>query len=558
MIITNSFVGKEKYISYILRMSTTRVFDPKILLNNQNKNNGYFISNWVASDTLEQFNKNLSNDKERLIKLGYVDLHGNAVLDKVLYKVNKQGFRGNHWTKTPGIVCFGCSNTYGTGVNQDESWPEVLGKLLDTPVYNLGMPAFGLNAILYYALNWLDEDIPNPTAFFVLEPPPGRSTILNLDKEELSILLNLEDKVKNKYKLEFLNILEGTGEITDASSVAILELIAKSKGIPFYIQKNTVFGDYKDSLDVARDLVHPGPRALKGVAQNFANLFNKKINVDNPTNLPISKDAYSRLLFACSTGSGSRWDWNEIKENSFYSSSWCIVDSFKRLEENIKDTKSRKKLISLGYITKHAQIIDNITYKINRNGFRGDVWSGDPGIVCFGCSNTYGLGVDQKTTWPEVLGKLLGSPVYNLGLPGKGLDAILYYALHFMHQDIPNPTAFFVLEPPPGRSLIYNKETERLAILRKIFDDKWMDDKHLVDLGGYVTGTGHLSNLNTINTLKLIAKIKTIPFYMISSHEFNNNFFNRKHQAVHLARDLSHPNSFIHYNIAKHFAKLHK
>jgi len=53
-------------------------------------------------------------------------------------------------------------------------------------------------------------------------------------------------------------------------------------------------------------------------------------------------------------------------------------------------------------------------------GFRNKQIPDSPRIVCIGDSMTYGISALASESWPAVLGKIRGEPVYNMGLGGYG------------------------------------------------------------------------------------------------------------------------------------------
>jgi hypothetical protein len=64
-----------------------------------------------------------------------------------------------------------------------------------------------------------------------------------------------------------------------------------------------------------------------------------------------------------------------------------------------------------------------IKYSLNRQGFRcGEFDSLDwnNSILAFGCSNTFGVGVDDSDTWPSRLSQFIMNPVINLAQGGQG------------------------------------------------------------------------------------------------------------------------------------------
>jgi hypothetical protein len=68
--------------------------------------------------------------------------------------------------------------------------------------------------------------------------------------------------------------------------------------------------------------------------------------------------------------------------------------------------------------------------RINGDGFRGADWpAGDgPEIVVVGDSQVFGLGVEEDDTTPAALGRALGRPVRNAGVPTYGPDEYLAVA----------------------------------------------------------------------------------------------------------------------------------
>lgn len=70
---------------------------------------------------------------------------------KVEYKVNASGYRTKEWKDIDwknSVVIFGCSMTFGTGLNEDETISYHLEKKLGRPVINLGYPSGSNNLIL--------------------------------------------------------------------------------------------------------------------------------------------------------------------------------------------------------------------------------------------------------------------------------------------------------------------------------------------------------------------------------------------------------------------------
>lgn len=58
----------------------------------------------------------------------------------------------------------------------------------------------------------------------------------------------------------------------------------------------------------------------------------------------------------------------------------------------------------------------NVTISINGDGFRETARLEGHKIVALGDSFTFGWGIDQDRTWVEVLERLIGEPIYNMGI----------------------------------------------------------------------------------------------------------------------------------------------
>lgn len=93
------------------------------------------------------------NRPNGVLTVRYVDRHG-APPREVVHTVNRQGMRGQPFRrdKPPGVLriaCLGDSYTFGYGVNDEETWPAALQRLLDdaglagpVQILNFAVPAY--------------------------------------------------------------------------------------------------------------------------------------------------------------------------------------------------------------------------------------------------------------------------------------------------------------------------------------------------------------------------------------------------------------------------------
>jgi hypothetical protein len=77
---------------------------------------------------------------------------------------------------------------------------------------------------------------------------------------------------------------------------------------------------------------------------------------------------------------------------------------------------------------------ENRKYPVNSKGFRGPEF-GKVDLLAAGCSQTFGMGVDEDQTWPHLAAKSLGFSYANLGIPGtsnqKIVESIILYVKEY-------------------------------------------------------------------------------------------------------------------------------
>lgn len=149
------------------------------------------------------------------------------------------------------------------------------------------------------------------------------------------------------------------------------------------------------------------------------------------------------------------------------------------------------------------------TYNLNNFGFRDtvDLTKNDPAdIVALGCSNTFGIGLDQNYIWPNILQNKTGLRVANLGMAGASvhlqLNALLYYL-----NNVGIPKYVFALLP----------DCFRFSHIKDNFSyDAKSLDAPLKGITSVLTVnflTGEHENLDKI------IKTPTNPEYFISGHQ---------------------------------------
>jgi len=203
---------------------------------------------------------------------------------------------------------------------------------------------------------------------------------------------------------------------------------------------------------------------------------------------------------------------------------WAGMDSAELYDQHCADPVARQQLIENHWLG------TDIDYHINSWGFRsvGEYDSvSEPCIVALGCSFTFGTGLHQYQTWPDLLGQQLGIRVLNLGTPGHSLDLNSLW-LTLMGHGITNPLAVCVLEPPGGRfSWVVQQMGDPAAYSQQI--------KNLCETVPVIVHNVQLNSLihtyKNYHTVKSWAEGRGIPLL------WNRNLLNPYRS---MARDLAH------------------
>ena len=138
--------------------------------------------------------------------------------------------------------------------------------------------------------------------------------------------------------------------------------------------------------------------------------------------------------------------------DSYINSAWSGVDTKELYEKNVKTQPDN------WYYKSHT-----VRYKNNSQGYRTKEFNDiewDNSIVLFGCSNTYGVGLDEDDTVGSQLTKITGIPTVNLGVGGSSM----IYALHnsiIVREQFPTPKAVVYIWPDYSRCVEYHEHSVR-------------------------------------------------------------------------------------------------
>jgi hypothetical protein len=176
-----------------------------------------------------------------------------------------------------------------------------------------------------------------------------------------------------------------------------------------------------------------------------------------------------------------------------------------------------------------------LMYTTNSQGYRTqefDTIDWGNSIVIFGCSNVYGIGIDDNHTLDKELSKLTKCPVINMGAGGTSIEFSLYNSI-ILRENYPKPKAVIQIWSSVGRYTLFNDKRD-LGILNQGAWNLSKDDKFNTDI--------NLSTRGYLNTLASKHIWDDTIYYEASYFtETINTLKCDVLKKIDLGRDLSHP-----------------
>ena len=216
---------------------------------------------WDTSDNESIYLKHLTNSKSKLQleKLGYIDA-------PITYAFNSQGFRTHEFNQSADAVCFGCSFTMGTGLFEYQTWPAQLTEISGLTTTNLAHAGSSNDTALRMAVHYLP--ILKPCYAFWLQTDRNRIEILD-DQLNLCVNLLATDQSDDLYHQDnFVKqwfASDSNQQIhLEKNTRAFKHLCNELDIICVVLSRNTVV-----QLDLARDLMHPGVKSNRALAEKF-------------------------------------------------------------------------------------------------------------------------------------------------------------------------------------------------------------------------------------------------------------------------------------------------
>lgn len=226
-------------------------------------NSGYTHYKFISPDDQDTFKYNLEKNSKRLLDNNWLDSNNNIV--DIDYRINKQGFRCNHFSNEEGILFLGCSYTFGVGLHEHQTWAYKVAEKYNTNCWNLGIPGHGIDIHSYFVNCHLKEELPNVRAICILQTPPDRISLLQDRGDEIclqdyfTILQANEDKAHTIMYKDFTQSLELTYKMNYYKNKTSIENYCKLHNIPFvYIDQKSALSDFNLRSSLARDCQHHG------------------------------------------------------------------------------------------------------------------------------------------------------------------------------------------------------------------------------------------------------------------------------------------------------------
>lgn len=187
----------------------------------------------------------------------------------------------------------------------------------------------------------------------------------------------------------------------------------------------------------------------------------------------------------------------------------------------------------------------SVNYTLNSRGYRTDEfktidWANS--IVIFGCSNVFGVGVDDQYTMAVQLSKLVNKPVINMGVGGSSITFALHNAI-ILGAGYPTPFAVVNLWTDHARTVYYHNR-------RVAAHGSWnLEKNNYSDLWTKEESHGKTHAIFASKTSKLLWK--NTKYFEASFFKKTANLLNCKvMEHTPDARDCMHFGNSTHYKSA--------
>lgn len=207
---------------------------------------------WFATDQEHMYDRNLQDPDRRTV------LEANGWIDRdITYSFNSHGFRCGEFEPGTGFVALGCSVTAGVGLQDQHTWPCIIGEKLGIPAWNLGIGGGAMDTNFRMAEHWIP--LLRPRFVIMLGTPLRIEIALSDVVDSLQLNRNHDDD----WYLKNYTLNDENDRINYRKNTRAVSDVCRDIGTPFWSVSVDHWGqgngDPNRGYDWARDLAHPGP-----------------------------------------------------------------------------------------------------------------------------------------------------------------------------------------------------------------------------------------------------------------------------------------------------------
>ena len=162
---------------------------------------------------------------------------------EIFYRYNNIGYRGDHVDGSEEFIAIGCSQTFGTSLEEEFTWPAQLENILGSRVVNLGTPGDSARGAIMKAMAYINQ-FGKPKAVFACFPMarserfavPGKTINKKTGLPGAFNCMHLKDsfKIIAKAPYDYSEVLPLEDYILDTFSfINIFNAYCKEAGIKF-------------------------------------------------------------------------------------------------------------------------------------------------------------------------------------------------------------------------------------------------------------------------------------------------------------------------------------
>jgi hypothetical protein len=248
------------------------------------------------------FRNNFPDDQKKNITITESEIKKNVYDDKtIFYNINSNGFRCSEIEIKKTILFSGCSETFGTSLNQEDTWPNLLFKNLNKKDYqyiNLAREGAMLDSIISDILLFSKKFL-YPEYIFLLLPPIGRGPFLKdgkiISKEGIDHYSEINENptllsrtvtsmilFEEWCKINKINLFWSTWNTFDQEIFSKIKILKRF--VSTEISKKDIDQVLNNSKNIknllARDKTHSG----KPIHEHRSKVFLEKVKNDNSWN----------------------------------------------------------------------------------------------------------------------------------------------------------------------------------------------------------------------------------------------------------------------------------